>query len=461
MLGGPMGRLSLSLRFALAGAVVLILGTMIIGSWVVARISSGVTANVAISTALVVDGLVTPIAQELKDKNVLSIGPVRALDELQKSAPLVNRVVGMRIWKPDGRVAYSNDFDMIGMHFTPSDELRRAIAGEVVASRDSLHDDESARVAALGVPLLEIYSPVRDRWTGEVLAVAEFYEDATKLEAMLAQARRQSWLVVIATMSGMGLLLFGVVHGGNRLIERQKTALQDEIERVAAMSHQNATLRERIERAYTLSTELNERYLRRVSADLHDGPAQLVGLASLRIGSLRDSADEMRRRSEAGLVQQVLGEAMSDIRTICHGLSLPQIENQSLTELLWDAVRSHERRTGTKVELSVCNDDLDLPVHLKICCYRFVQEGLNNAFRHAGGNDQSVLCHLEHGVLHLSVTNGPYRPDHLRPPNERKSLGLEGLQGRLEALGGRFHFETFPQTGSRLEMSVQVERIAA
>ena len=461
MLRGAMGRLSLSLRFALAGAVVLVIGSLIIGSWVATNISAGVTRNAAISTALIVDGVVTPLAQELKDKNVLSIGPVRALDELMKSATLAGRVVSVRIWKPDGRIAYSDDLDMIGMRFEPSPELLRAANGEVVAERDALHDAESARVVERGIPLLEIYSPIRDRWTGDVIAIAEFYEDATKLEATLADARRRTWLMVLATMSGMALLLFGIVHRGSRLIERQKAALEEEVSRVAAMSEQNRALRERIEKAYSLSTELNERYLRRVSADLHDGPAQLVGLASLRIGSLRDTGDEARRRAEAGLVQQVLGEAMTDIRTICHGLSLPQIENQSLTDIVWDVVRSHERRTGTKVELSVTDDIVDLPVHLKICCYRFVQEGLNNAYRHAGGKDQGVVCHFERGVLHLSVTNGAYEPDPSNLPKERRSLGLEGLHGRVEALGGQFHFETFPQIGSRLEMSVRIERMAA
>ena len=42
---------------------------------------------------------------------------------------------------------------------------------------------------ALGLPLLEIYSPIREIRSGKVIAVAEFYEIATQLQHDLNQAR--------------------------------------------------------------------------------------------------------------------------------------------------------------------------------------------------------------------------------------------------------------------------------
>jgi signal transduction histidine kinase len=450
MSSGVLGRLSLAQRFAIAGAVVLLIGSLVIGTWVVRKISEGVTTNAAISTALLIDGLITPLAQELKDSEVLSIGPVRALDEVLRNRLLRERVLSIKIWKPDGLIAYSDNFDIIGQRFEPSEPLGRALAGEVVAELDRLEDPESAREEALGISMLEIYSPIRDQWSGEVIAVAEFYEDAGELESTLSEARRDSWLVVGSTTAAMALVLFGIVMHGSRTIASQRRTLEQRMAQTAAVSDQNRALRERIERAYSLSTELNERYLRRVSADLHDGPAQLVGLAALRVGSLRDADDSTYRASEARLVQQVLSEAMTDIRTICSGLSLPHIEKQSLGDIVGEVSRGHERRTHTEVHHAVSGETAELPLHIKICVYRFLQEGLNNAYRHAGGAGQAVRCHVEDGILHALVANGPFACADDAP-----------LQA-LEALGGRFHFEASPGSGSRLEMSVRFEkRIAA
>lgn len=461
MRGVGLYRLSLWQRFAIAAAIVLLAGSVVIGRWVVERISEEVTRNVAFSSALLVDGLISPLAQELKDNDVLSIGPVRALDEILATPSLRDRLLSVKIWKPDGQIAYSDNLDLIGSRFEPSESLRRAAGGEVVVELDELEEDESARERQLGVSLLEIYSPVRNQWTGEVIAVAEFYEMADDLALALSQTRRSSWFVVGATTAGMALVLFGIVYQGSRTIGRQRSMLEQEIDRAAAVSRQNMLLRTRVERAYSLSTELNERYLRRVSADLHDGPAQLVGLAALRVGSLADIANTAGRRAEASKIREVLSEAMSEIRAICADLSLPKIETRTIPQVARDAIRAHEKRTGARVESEISDDIAADETHIKICVYRFIQEGLTNAFRHARGSRPKVVCILRDGTLHVSVENGPFALAAARSQVGEGRLGLEGLRGRVEALSGSFGFDADPERGSRLAMAVKLEQVAA
>ena len=69
----------------------------------------------------------------------------------------------------------------------------------------------SAAEAALGIPLLEVYSPIRELWSGEIIAVAEFYERADQLEMDLAKARRTSWLVVGSAFLASTVVLFCIV----------------------------------------------------------------------------------------------------------------------------------------------------------------------------------------------------------------------------------------------------------
>ena len=51
------------------------------------------------------------------------------------------------------------------------------------------------------MPLLEVYSPLHEVWSGKIIAVAEFYEVATDLRRDLADARRKSWLLVAGVFS--------------------------------------------------------------------------------------------------------------------------------------------------------------------------------------------------------------------------------------------------------------------
>ncbi len=428
-------------------------GMFLVGNWVEEQIKRGVTANAAVSTALLLDSFITPLAQELQNTDTLTIGPVLALDELLKNSSFADKVVGLRLWKPDGTVAYSDDLSLVGEKFEVSESLKQASAGNVVSEfsvtglLDNVKRPEGAR------PLLEIYSPIRAQWSGEVIAVIEIYEDATELAKTVSEARRNTWLVVASITVSMVLVLLTIVDAGSELIGRQRQSLEK------ALSANKALLR-RVERASGRSAELTEQQLRRVSADLHDGPAQLVSLAALRMGSLSLSRDDKKAEEEVAIISGALADAMQDIRDICNGLSLPEIENQGLVQIVNAVVGSHEARTQSRVEVQLEGAEAMLAPHVKICLYRFLQEGLNNAYRHAKGQNPRIIVEVdENGLLSASVQNGLNGADGEVRENPKRGpgIGLRGLRERVEALGGSFAFSQSEAEGAKLQMQVNIE----
>ncbi len=169
--------------------------------------------------------------------------------------------------------------------------------------------------------------------------------------------------------------------------------------------------------------------MRRIGADLHDGPAQLVAYASLRLDSNKlvspKTPAELRER-EIAAIKGSLDEAMNEIRTLCSGLVLPQIETAGLRKILERCVHAHEQRTGTTVELSMTDPPERLSASAKICIYRFVQEALNNAYRHGGGIAQRVTQSTKGDKVTVEVADGGpgFDPKDVRPT----SLGLAGLK---------------------------------
>ncbi len=450
-------RLSLTQQFGLMASVVMLASMAVMGSWVEDQIERGVTTNASVTTALFLDSFVSPLTQELKDSQTLSIGPVLALDEVLGTPEILKRVFSVKLWKPDGIVAYSNDLSLVGEKFELSEGLQTALEGKVYSNFMAAGAQVPLQGVAPDYPVLEIYSPIREPWTGEIIAVMEFYEDATGLAQSLKTARRQSWLMVGVTTVVMALALLGIVHSGTVLIERQRRSLQKALD-------ENSALLRRIERASGRSAEMTERQLRRVSADLHDGPAQLVSLAALRIGSLSLKKDDEKTRSEVEAISSALAEAMADIRSICKGLSLPEIEKQSLSEIIKAVVGSHEAHSGTGVKVSLPGPEVEMEPHVKICIYRFVQEGLNNAFRHGKGQDQRVVAELNQGgQLRVSVYNNFEKVNQGKGiggmpdgPDNSGGLGLVGLRERVEALGGKFSFQCSDNKEARLQMVVNL-----
>ncbi len=142
------------------------------------------------------ESVVSPLSQELAHGDRFSDQASLALDEIFMTQPMRDRIVSYKFWKQGGVIAHASDTDIIGKRFNPTDDLRRAWSGEISGSFEELDHAESAAEAALGIPLLEVYSPIRELWSGEIIAVAEFNERADQLEIDLAKARRTSWLIV-------------------------------------------------------------------------------------------------------------------------------------------------------------------------------------------------------------------------------------------------------------------------
>lgn len=447
---------SLATQFAVAGGVVMLAAMLIVGQWVAARIEEAVVRNWANATALYMESFISPLSQDLAASDALSPLAHRALDEVFTSTALGARVVSYKIWKVGGLVVDASDESVLGQRFPVSADLQQAWTGVVSADFVQPGAAENAREAAMGLPLLEIYSPIREVWSGRVIAVVEFYENATALSADLTAAKRRSWLAVALVMAAIGAALWGIVARGSATIEAQRGAMAQQLHALAEMSEHNRALRLRVQGAAARTAALNDQVLRQLGADLHDGPAQLLGYAALRLDGLRDGLAEMRQ----GVLTEVEGalrDAMREIRSISRGVSLPDIAARDPCEIVQGLAEAHRARSGCAVEVTCAPEGLPaLDAAQKTCLYRFVQEGLSNGWRHGEGRGQAVRLAVEDGALVLRVQDAGPGFGAAPLPDEDGGLGLAGLRDRVEALGGTFETGDRPGGGAELRMILPV-----
>jgi len=432
-------------QFALISSLVVVVGMLVIGSWVSREIENTVTHNAAVSTALYIDSMVAPHLQDLSHSDTLSPLHQTALNRLFENSDLGKKISSTKIWKEQGLIAYSSRKSIIGQRFPTTANLNNAWSGAVSAEFDSLEDEEDALEKTAGIPFLEIYSPIRSQSTGNVIAVAEFYTNASSLKNDLYRAQSSAWMVVgLVTLSMIGLLSV-IVLKGSRTIESQRLSLQERIDQLSS-------LRDRIENSSRLSTELNERFLRRIGSDLHDGPAQLIGLALLRLDAINHSPAEQPSSgsSDVEVVRGALNDALNEIRNVSAGLVLPELETQTLENGLRRIISLHEQRTDTKVLKEFDNLPRTVNNSIKISLYRLVQEGLNNAFRHATGGQAKITAGYSNETIEIVVSDKGSGFDLEHQAVDGAGLGIPGLRERIESIGGSFAVSTSPGKGTTL-----------
>jgi signal transduction histidine kinase len=450
-------RWSLIRRFTIVSFVIVISGMAGIGRWVGEQIKIGVIEESAVTAALYMDSFIAPNLQELGNLEDISPQHISILNNLLRETDLGQRIVAFKVWDGQGNILYSKGPSLFSDVFPDSASQGRVWQGEVVASINDSFAERRLEQQMFNARLLQIYSPVRLSGTNQVIAVAEFYQKANSLEADIASAQRRSWLVVGTIMTAIYLLLVWFVKWADRKIDQQEVELTQQVTRLTDLLAQNNELHQRVQRAAANATALNERFLRRISADLHDGPTQDLGVALLRLDRVMSQNETCRLsnpnigcNAQLPIIQNSLQQALQEMRAIAAGFGLPQLESLTLTELLKRVVRSHEQRTSTKVALRYDNipEQTDLPI--KIALYRFIQEALNNAHKHAGGMEQQVQIKNEASSLLIEVSDQGPGFNVTKSIDWDQHLGLSGMRERVESLGGLFKIESETGCGTRV-----------
>jgi signal transduction histidine kinase len=457
--------LSLARKFAFASAVVLMVGMLALGWWMDKTIEKGVTKTTGETAALYMKSFIGPQIQELAKHDGLSPSDILTLKALITDTPLGSKLASIKVWTTKGQIVYSNQSELIGKIFPVDEDLASALSGRTSSELSLLDHAENITERMMGEPLLEIYSPIGDATTGKVIGALEFYQRADDLVKQLAQARFYTWLNIGLGSLIIFALLYGIVREGSKTITRQRTQLEARVGELTEVLSRNTILDARVRESARRATELNEQFLRRVSTDLHDGPAQGIGFAlisfetvekALKAKNLNGSTPEILAK-----VRNALEQSLKEIRNLCGGMALPELDGLTLPQTVRRVIRAHEIRTDTRVVLDIEDSPHPVEAPVKISIYRFVQEALNNAYRHGGGRGQKVQVEVEGEDISVSVSDqgGGF----VVVPSEKSGqhLGLIGMRRRVESFGGTFTIANNVNGGVRVSGTFPVSEESA
>ncbi|WP_158665263.1 sensor histidine kinase [Ensifer adhaerens] len=432
-------RLRLETQFILIASLVVLALMVTLAILTTNRLERAVLNTAGSLGAASLETLVAPlISSEDIERGELAPAIERQLGDLVAASALGQHVHELKIWRPDGSILYSSS----GLSVTEKvvfDELKRALSGEIVVGRTEIQKHKYANGAQRDTSI-EIYAPLIRDAGGRVILVGEFYERPDVLLQELSDAWLSTVRCVLLITVPMLALLFLIVRRGSRLIDQQHDAIRRSLTRAVELSNQNCRLRSAADNARLEAGKLNEMILNQIGSDLHDGPVQLLTLVKLRLSDLAGAdGGQSQGRQDSGKLVAIVSAVLEDLRSISSDLVLPELDDMPLTEAIQLAVSRHVDLTGRDVEVVGTIASSRIDAHLNICVYRFIQEALMNAERHAPGNRQRVQLATRRSFLFVRVSDvGHTAAEQARGGSAgRSSIGTVAQKRRVRAFGGR------------------------
>lgn len=230
---------------------------------------------------------------------------------------------------------------------------------------------------------------------------------------------------------------------------RQRTA---ELQR---QKMESEALNDKIRRLIRKTFDAMENERRLIAKELHDGIG--ASLAAIKF-SIEQRLVEMEDlpRSASLSFEQILSyllDTIKDTKRISRGLRPTSLDDLGLLKTIkthMDQLRKIHPHVHFAEDFGI--EEADIPDHLKIVIYRVLQEALNNATRHSGGDTiQIVLEESKDNCLLLTVRdNGRGFNMHANPlvNEEHWGCGLQNMRDRTVICGGKFDIESLLYKGT-------------
>jgi PAS domain S-box-containing protein len=234
------------------------------------------------------------------------------------------------------------------------------------------------------------------------------------------------------------------------------------IEDISNQKQADRDIRTYQEQLRSVASELSlteERERRRLATDLHDHVGQILALAQIKLGAIRESASSTQLAEPMDDIRRLIEQTIQYTRSLTFELSPPILYDLGFEAAVeWLAELMHEQH-GITIKVQADRASKPLSDEFRVLLFQTMRELLGNVVKHTNAKHIRVFIGREHDTLQVKVEDdglglgaspeipldGPY------------AFGFFSIRERLKYLGGSLNVETEPGWGTRVTLGVPLK----
>lgn len=198
-----------------------------------------------------------------------------------------------------------------------------------------------------------------------------------------------------------------------------------------------------------------ERERNRISQELHDGVAAMIGAARMNLQAFPHLPQE-KQENQLNKVSTILENTHVDVRRIAHNLLPVTLQKEGLIKAV-EQFATDVNDTGI-IQINVNNNFSHLHLlnqQTQLMLFRIVQELLNNTIKHSSATVATVIFTGTTQELQVEVQDNGKG---FSSETEKDSQGLFSIRQRLQALGGAFDINSKEGKGTTAVLKVALSK---
>ncbi|MBU3126181.1 sensor histidine kinase [Clostridium tagluense] len=211
-----------------------------------------------------------------------------------------------------------------------------------------------------------------------------------------------------------------------------------------------------------LEAQENER--RRISRDIHDGPAQhiasIIMKADICKKVIQKDLDEGLK--ELSDLKESVKVALKEIRSIIFDLRPMTLDDLGLNKTIEQAVKSISEDFSMDIKLKLKPMETEVESIIQVAVFRIIQEILNNIKKHSKAKHLEVKLDFGAKYLSLIISDDGIGFDVeetlKRVKTKGTSYGLIGILDRVNQLQGQIHIKSWAGAGCVYNVLLPVNR---
>jgi two-component system, NarL family, sensor histidine kinase DegS len=322
-------------------------------------------------------------------------------------------------------------------------EIKRKVA-QIINDGDKL----DAQVRRARLRLSEVSKHFKDYSEAQV---REAYEVAHKLQMDLTM-NRQSEKQLREKRDDLERRLVGLnetIERAEHLVSQISVVMNYMMSDIRQMGEALETAKQKQDFGLKI-IEAQEDERKRLSREIHDGPAQMMANVMMR-SDLIERVYKERGAEEAiqeiRSMKKMVRSALYEVRRIIYDLRPMALDDLGLVPTLKKYLQTiEEYHRTTRIQFTNIGDDRRLPSNYEVALFRIIQESVQNALKHAEAMTVQVKLEIKRDHIMAVIKDDGKGFD----INESKpeSFGLLGIRERVELLEGELTIHSKIGTGT-------------